>query len=701
MPQSSRTTPAPSTRLHLTLVLLTAAVLAAGLPHPAAATAPTTPTTPTPPALPLGRAAVSGQMVKVPDLAGDVEVVRFADELIPSLLRLAPEKPVRLADWPVAPGVRRDVVLARHELYAPGARVLQVDAAGTRELPRSRLVFLWGTLADEPQSGISVAVDPDAATLESVTQTAGVQYELHSLEPGKPGLHLVAAAQAFEARGTAGHKTSWTCGEENLVPLPPAPPAARDAVPEAMQQAAAVTNGTGFNLATVALDTDSELMSVKFSNNTTAATNYIASMFATINVMYERDLATQLLIGTTILRTSAANDPYTQQPSGGAASANQLSEFSTYWNTNYGNVTRTVAAMLSGKSPSAFEASGIAWVAGLCSTSYGYSFSQLFTFAADSSSLPGDTLILGHEIGHNFGTRHTHCYTPPIDQCYNLESGCYSGAESCPAPSTVQGVTNVLGTVMSYCHLLGGCSSAQVFHPRVIAVIEPDLQAALGVCMTAGGGAPATVTGITPNHGPTGGGTAVTITGTNFQSGASVAIGGAAATAVNVVNSTTLTAVTGAHATGTVDVVVTSGGSPVTMGSSYFYAQTPASTRFYTLTPCRLVDTRNAAGPYGGPALATAQRRVFVAAGQCGIPAGAVAVAANVTVVNPAAGGSFSLYPGNGLPLGTSSLNFNAADVRAGATILELATDGTGSFGVSNNSSGTSQLVVDVNGYFR
>jgi hypothetical protein len=66
-----------------------------------------------------------------------------------------------------------------------------------------------------------------------------------------------------------------------------------------------------------------------------------------------------------------------------------------------------------------------------------------------------------------------------------------------------------------------------------------------------------TVTSISPNSGPTGGGTSVTITGTNFQTGATVRIGGSPATSVNVANSTSITAVTPAHAAGTTDVVVT------------------------------------------------------------------------------------------------------------------------------------------------
>jgi hypothetical protein len=66
-----------------------------------------------------------------------------------------------------------------------------------------------------------------------------------------------------------------------------------------------------------------------------------------------------------------------------------------------------------------------------------------------------------------------------------------------------------------------------------------------------------TVTSITPNTGTSAGGTSVTIAGTGFVAGATVSLGGTAATAVNVVSSTSITATTTAHAAGAVNVVVT------------------------------------------------------------------------------------------------------------------------------------------------
>ncbi len=69
--------------------------------------------------------------------------------------------------------------------------------------------------------------------------------------------------------------------------------------------------------------------------------------------------------------------------------------------------------------------------------------------------------------------------------------------------------------------------------------------------------APPTVTSISPVSGPAAGGTAVTLTGTDFTTGATVTIGGVAATNVIVVSATSITAVTAAHCAGAVDVVVT------------------------------------------------------------------------------------------------------------------------------------------------
>ena len=81
-----------------------------------------------------------------------------------------------------------------------------------------------------------------------------------------------------------------------------------------------------------------------------------------------------------------------------------------------------------------------------------------------------------------------------------------------------------------------------------------------------------TVTSITPNTGTTAGGTSVTIAGTGFATGATVSIGGTAATAVNVVSSTSITAITPAHTSGAANVVVTNSDAQAgTLTNGYTY----------------------------------------------------------------------------------------------------------------------------------
>src|SRR5438552_6263799 len=65
-----------------------------------------------------------------------------------------------------------------------------------------------------------------------------------------------------------------------------------------------------------------------------------------------------------------------------------------------------------------------------------------------------------------------------------------------------------------------------------------------------------TLTSVAPTSGSTAGGTQLTLTGTNFASGATVSVGGIAATAVTVVSATTFRATRPAHAAGAVNVVV-------------------------------------------------------------------------------------------------------------------------------------------------
>jgi fimbrial isopeptide formation D2 family protein len=120
---------------------------------------------------------------------------------------------------------------------------------------------------------------------------------------------------------------------------------------------------------------------------------------------------------------------------------------------------------------------------------------------------------------------------------------------------------------------------------------------------------------------------------------------------------------------------------------------------FFTLEPCRLLDTRLANGTYGGPALVADTDRVFPLFGRCGIPSTARAVSVNLTATQSTAQGNLRLYPaGTPLPL-VSSVNYVVGLTRANNAVVPL--NGLGEIAVRCiQASGTVHFVLDVNGYF-
>jgi hypothetical protein len=119
---------------------------------------------------------------------------------------------------------------------------------------------------------------------------------------------------------------------------------------------------------------------------------------------------------------------------------------------------------------------------------------------------------------------------------------------------------------------------------------------------------------------------------------------------------------------------------------------------FHTLAPCRLVDTRLASGPRGGPALAAGSERTFPLTGVCGVPASARALAINVTVTGATSPGNLAIRAG-GTPAGnTSTLNYSAGQTRGNNAFVSLSASGE-VIVRANQLSGTVHVVLDVNGY--
>jgi hypothetical protein len=146
------------------------------------------------------------------------------------------------------------------------------------------------------------------------------------------------------------------------------------------------------------------------------------------------------------------------------------------------------------------------------------------------------------------------------------------------------------------------------------------------------------------------------------------------------------------------------GGSiqPANAGANAFVTKIAPSLAFYTLPPCRAVDTRNPVGPLAGPALQAGAVRTFVLAGVCGVPPSAITLSVNVTVTQAQAAGDLRLLPGDQLVLPlVSTINYSAAETRANNAIALLAADGSGGLKVRTDSAGSVEFILDVDGYFQ
>jgi hypothetical protein len=157
-------------------------------------------------------------------------------------------------------------------------------------------------------------------------------------------------------------------------------------------------------------------------------------------------------------------------------------------------------------------------------------------------------------------------------------------------------------------------------------------------------------------------------------------------------------AITPAGTNGGVSVFVTNPSHVILDINGYFVpAGTASALAFYPVTPCRIVDTRNATGPFGGPSLAAASSRDFSPqSSNCALPSDAKAYSLNVTAVPKGGLGYLTMWPsGQTQPL-TSTLNSPTGAVTANAAIVPAGSNGDVSVYVSN----ASDVIVDVNGYF-
>ncbi len=359
---------------------------------------------------------------------------------------------VELTGFVIAPGVAVDVTLTRMELFTPEAVVLSHD----EQVERPDVQLWRGRVEGDPDSYVYIALSPLGSN--GYVRTNG---SMHVVSSGPEGLYPTVVYDVASPAGAGVQLTLPVCEgaiavDEGPGPLGDNPYAGRSYTCRTF---------------TIAVDCDTEFTSNRFSGNHTNAQAYATMLLGAVSEVYQRDA--NMTLQVSFLRTWGAGDPYNLPTTG-----ETLPEFAAFWQANMQHVPRSLAHLLSGRS----LGGGIAYLRAACSPFIGYAVSGningFFPYPVqDRRSQNWDPMVVAHELGHNFGTGHTHdpgSYNPIID-------GCGSSPQDCSNASQ--------GTIMSYCHTCpGGMTNINMtFGTRVVQAMRGWLDSSAAQCGTAQG----------------------------------------------------------------------------------------------------------------------------------------------------------------------------------------------------------------------
>ncbi len=334
---------------------------------------------------------------------------------------------------PLPEGGVHQLQLEEFSVLAPGATLVVRDGDAVREPDLGGLRLWRGSIQGQSDSQVFIATSA---------------YGTHGFVLGEDMLHVVSSGkdgvvQLTPATALPEAFTSTSACEVRMVDgyEPPVHRSTRGVIGE-----------PPCRVATIALESDWEFTNDVFDGDPDAAAAYAITLCGGISEIYTSNLNVRFQVG--FLRTWASDsDPYFCDDS-------LLDQFRAEWTANMEDVDRTIAHLLSGCRTTSYG--GVAWLSVLCNTNYGYGVSAyldgFFPQPLENNNPNNwDLMVMAHELGHNFGTLHTHDgFFPTLDDCGN---GDCTGAEN--------------GTIMSYCHICeGGLANIELnFHPQVREVI--------------------------------------------------------------------------------------------------------------------------------------------------------------------------------------------------------------------------------------
>lgn len=324
---------------------------------------------------------------------------------------------------PVEEKMIKELRCEQFELFADDAQFVVGTDNGQQTMPKPDAVFFRGRINNEENSFAYFSIVN--AEFYAIFHNDEHSYILAPQKNSDKKTYIL-----YREEDLTGVRPPFDCGADEL------------SVPEDIRnlQRKARISSPEFSKVTrrafVAVESDYEYYQ-KCGYSVDSATAYLSTIFGAVASIYADEVHVQMRIS--YLRIWAtAKDPW-----GGKSASKALNEIQKFYNTYMKGVKRNIAHLASGK----FLGGGVAYINVLntVSSNYAYGVSQIDKDYKPIPTYSWDINVLSHEIGHNFGSYHTHScvWNPPIDSCANIENGtCYTGP-----------VVPRLGTIMSYCHL--------------------------------------------------------------------------------------------------------------------------------------------------------------------------------------------------------------------------------------------------------
>jgi len=205
---------------------------------------------------------------------------------------------------------------------------------------------------------------------------------------------------------------------------------------------------------------------------------------------------------------------------------------------------------------------------------------ELFAFSVVRRDCAEGNITFPHEIGHNMGLKHDRTDSPQdgvfsyshgyvdILNSFRTIMGVFASCRPSPCPKAL----HFSNPAVSFGENPTGVNFLDANSADAARSLNNTAFTVANWRESVSQGLPPTLNSVSPDIGPTSGGTTVTLIGTDFvNGGTSVTFGGDAATNVNVSSGTSLTATTPAHAEGAVDVVLTTADGSATLTVAFTF----------------------------------------------------------------------------------------------------------------------------------